>query len=106
MPVDCLSNQRNNVWRFGPTNLFPQPEDLAATAAFIHEISNGRFRLGIGVTHGLSISAWEQRRVSRWPIFVITSQRWSKPLLIMRLNYLQSFYCYVAQKDGQSCPWI
>jgi len=31
---------------------FRNPEDLAATAAFIHEISNGRFRLGIGVTHG------------------------------------------------------
>jgi alkanesulfonate monooxygenase SsuD/methylene tetrahydromethanopterin reductase-like flavin-dependent oxidoreductase (luciferase family) len=31
---------------------FRNPEDLAATAAFIHEISNGRFRLGLGVTHG------------------------------------------------------
>ena len=31
---------------------FRNPEDLAATASFIHEISNGRFRLGIGVTHG------------------------------------------------------
>ena len=31
---------------------FRNPEDLAATAAFIHEVSNGRFRLGIGVTHG------------------------------------------------------
>ena len=31
---------------------FRNPEDLAATAPFIHEISNGRFRLGIGVTHG------------------------------------------------------
>ncbi len=31
---------------------FRNPSDLAATAAFIHEISNGRFRLGIGVTHG------------------------------------------------------
>ena len=31
---------------------FRNPEDLAATAAFMHEISNGRFRLGIGVTHG------------------------------------------------------
>ncbi len=32
---------------------FRNPTDLAATAAFIHEISGGRFRLGIGVTHGL-----------------------------------------------------
>ena len=31
---------------------FRNAEDLAATAAFIHEISDGRFRLGIGVTHG------------------------------------------------------
>ena len=31
---------------------FRNPVDLASTAAFIHEISGGRFRLGIGVTHG------------------------------------------------------
>ncbi|MCP3934246.1 MAG: LLM class flavin-dependent oxidoreductase [Actinomycetia bacterium] len=29
------------------------PVDLAATAAFIHEVGAGRFRLGLGVTHGL-----------------------------------------------------
>lgn len=28
------------------------PSDLASTAAFVHEIGEGRFRLGIGVTHG------------------------------------------------------
>lgn len=28
------------------------PAALAATAAYIHEIADGRFRLGIGVTHG------------------------------------------------------
>jgi alkanesulfonate monooxygenase SsuD/methylene tetrahydromethanopterin reductase-like flavin-dependent oxidoreductase (luciferase family) len=28
------------------------PHDYAQTAAFIHEISNGRFRFGIGVSHG------------------------------------------------------
>ncbi|MCB0989773.1 MAG: LLM class flavin-dependent oxidoreductase [Acidimicrobiales bacterium] len=28
------------------------PSDLASTAAFIHEIGEGRFKLGIGVTHG------------------------------------------------------
>ncbi|MDH3603815.1 MAG: LLM class flavin-dependent oxidoreductase [Candidatus Tectomicrobia bacterium] len=28
------------------------PHDFAQTAAFIHEISNGRFRFGIGVSHG------------------------------------------------------
>lgn len=27
------------------------PTDFAATAAFIHEISNGRFRFGVGVSH-------------------------------------------------------
>ncbi|HCB33690.1 MAG TPA: LLM class F420-dependent oxidoreductase, partial [Acidimicrobiaceae bacterium] len=31
---------------------FRNPADLASTAAFVHEISDGRFRLGIGVTHG------------------------------------------------------
>ncbi|WP_419944013.1 LLM class flavin-dependent oxidoreductase [Candidatus Poriferisodalis sp.] len=31
---------------------FRNPVDIAATAAFIHEISGGRFWLGIGVTHG------------------------------------------------------
>jgi alkanesulfonate monooxygenase SsuD/methylene tetrahydromethanopterin reductase-like flavin-dependent oxidoreductase (luciferase family) len=28
------------------------PHDFAHTAAFIHEVSNGRFRFGIGVSHG------------------------------------------------------
>jgi len=31
---------------------FRNPVDMASTAAFIHEISGGRFWLGIGVTHG------------------------------------------------------
>jgi alkanesulfonate monooxygenase SsuD/methylene tetrahydromethanopterin reductase-like flavin-dependent oxidoreductase (luciferase family) len=31
---------------------FRLPAELARGAAFIHEISGGRFRLGIGVTHG------------------------------------------------------
>lgn len=30
--------------------------DFAATAAFIHEISNGRFRLGIGVSHAAAMN--------------------------------------------------
>lgn len=29
-----------------------EPSDLATTAAFIHEIAEGRFKLGLGVTHG------------------------------------------------------
>jgi alkanesulfonate monooxygenase SsuD/methylene tetrahydromethanopterin reductase-like flavin-dependent oxidoreductase (luciferase family) len=29
-----------------------QPSDFAAQASFIHELSGGRFRFGIGVTHG------------------------------------------------------
>ncbi len=29
-----------------------QPSDFAAAASFIHELSGGRFRFGIGVTHG------------------------------------------------------
>ena len=31
---------------------FRHPRDLAKTASFIHEVSQGRFRLGIGVSHG------------------------------------------------------
>jgi alkanesulfonate monooxygenase SsuD/methylene tetrahydromethanopterin reductase-like flavin-dependent oxidoreductase (luciferase family) len=31
---------------------FRQPHDLAAAAAFLHEVSGGRFRLGLGVSHG------------------------------------------------------
>jgi alkanesulfonate monooxygenase SsuD/methylene tetrahydromethanopterin reductase-like flavin-dependent oxidoreductase (luciferase family) len=31
---------------------FRNPADMASTAAFIHEVSGGRFWLGIGVTHG------------------------------------------------------
>jgi alkanesulfonate monooxygenase SsuD/methylene tetrahydromethanopterin reductase-like flavin-dependent oxidoreductase (luciferase family) len=40
---------------FGPTIepiYLRHPADLAAAAAYIHEISGGRFRLGIGVSHG------------------------------------------------------
>lgn len=31
---------------------YRHPVEMARTAAFIHEISNGRFRLGLGVSHG------------------------------------------------------
>jgi alkanesulfonate monooxygenase SsuD/methylene tetrahydromethanopterin reductase-like flavin-dependent oxidoreductase (luciferase family) len=31
---------------------FQHPNDLATTAGYINEISDGRFRLGLGVTHG------------------------------------------------------
>lgn len=31
---------------------FREPAELARSAAFIHELSDGRFRLGIGVSHG------------------------------------------------------
>ena len=33
-------------------------EDFAHSAAYIHEVSGGRFRFGIGVAHGPSQSAW------------------------------------------------
>src|SRR2546429_5595972 len=29
-----------------------RPSDLANTAAYLHEVSGGRFRLGLGVSHG------------------------------------------------------
>lgn len=31
---------------------FRQPNDIAAAASYLHEISGGRFRLGLGVSHG------------------------------------------------------
>ncbi len=31
---------------------FQHPNDLAMTAGYIHEVAEGRFRLGLGVTHG------------------------------------------------------
>ncbi len=31
---------------------YRHPVEMARTSAFIHEISNGRFRLGLGVSHG------------------------------------------------------
>jgi alkanesulfonate monooxygenase SsuD/methylene tetrahydromethanopterin reductase-like flavin-dependent oxidoreductase (luciferase family) len=35
------------------TNMYARhPHDFAQTAAFIHEVSNGRFRFGVGVSHG------------------------------------------------------
>src|SRR5256714_9169942 len=40
---------------FGPTILpiyLRHPSDLANAAAYLHEISGGRFRLGVGVSHG------------------------------------------------------
>lgn len=33
-------------------------EDYAQDAAFLHEISGGRFRLGIGISHGPTLSRW------------------------------------------------
>ena len=36
---------------------FRQPADFAATAAFIHEVSGGRFRFGIGVSHAPALQS-------------------------------------------------
>jgi len=36
---------------------FRQTEDYAATASFIHEMSGGRFRFGIGVSHAPALAA-------------------------------------------------
>lgn len=35
---------------------FRQASDFAATASFIHEVSNGRFRFGVGVSHALILN--------------------------------------------------
>ena len=39
--------------------------DFAQSAAFMHEVSGGRFRLGIGVAHAPAISAWASPPASR-----------------------------------------
>jgi len=47
--------ERTNEINFGTSILpiyFREPNDLAAAASFLHELSNGRFRLGLGVSHG------------------------------------------------------
>lgn len=36
---------------------FRQVQDFAATASFIHEVSEGRFKFGIGVSHGPALQA-------------------------------------------------
>lgn len=44
-----------NEIKFGTsiTNMYARhPQDFVQTAAFIHEVSNGRFRFGVGVSHG------------------------------------------------------
>src|SRR3954468_18639337 len=40
-------------------------EDFAHSAAYIHEVSGGRFLFGIGVAHGPAISAWASRPANR-----------------------------------------
>jgi len=47
--------ERTDEILFGTSILpiyFRQPNDLAAAASFLHELSDGRFRLGLGVSHG------------------------------------------------------
>ncbi len=51
---EALSYATNEI-PFGTSiaNIYARhPHDFAQTAAFIHEISNGRFRFGVGVSHG------------------------------------------------------
>lgn len=35
---------------------FRQPQDFASTASFIHEVSGGRFRFGVGVSHAPALN--------------------------------------------------
>ena len=51
---EALSYVTNEI-PFGTSiaNMYARhPQDFAQTASFIHEISNGRFRFGVGVSHG------------------------------------------------------
>ena len=57
---------------------FRAPLDLAQHAAFIHELSNGRFKFGIGVAHAVSLTLWGDggETAFRYPRFCIDgSQR-------------------------------
>src|SRR5580693_7376759 len=36
-------------------------DEFAQNAAYLHEISNGRFQFGIGVAHGPSYARWEAK---------------------------------------------
>jgi alkanesulfonate monooxygenase SsuD/methylene tetrahydromethanopterin reductase-like flavin-dependent oxidoreductase (luciferase family) len=55
---EALALATNEI-EFG-TSIVPiytrHPQDFAQTAAFIHEISNGRFKFGIGVSHAPAMS--------------------------------------------------
>ena len=62
MPLACLATCRYaRLWRtltermFFATSIAPiyarTVSDFAQSAAFMHEVSGGRFRLGIGVSH-------------------------------------------------------
>ena len=50
----ALPSEHHSI-HFGTSILpiyFRQPNDLAMAAAYLHELSGGRFRLGLGVSHG------------------------------------------------------
>ena len=48
--------------------------DFAQSAAFLHEISDGRFRFGIGVSHGPAHLRIGVSPASRWPTSAASSQ--------------------------------
>ena len=51
----ALSTERVTVASAISPIYYRSPQEYAATTAFIHEISNGRFRFGIGVAHAPSL---------------------------------------------------
>ena len=56
---EALAFATNEIY-FGTSIMpiyFRQVADYASTASFIHEVSNGRFRLGIGVSHAPALKA-------------------------------------------------
>ncbi len=68
---------------------YRHPVELARTSAFIHEISKGRFRLGIGVSHG--------------PVYQRYGLEVGKPLADIR-NYVSAMQ--EAEKEAGALPPI
>src|SRR6202162_764511 len=53
-------------------------DEFAQNAAYLHEVSGGRFQFGIGVAHARPMSAWRSSRASHWATFVPLSKSSSR----------------------------
>jgi alkanesulfonate monooxygenase SsuD/methylene tetrahydromethanopterin reductase-like flavin-dependent oxidoreductase (luciferase family) len=85
----CLSVAHSTTTLEMATSIQPiylqHPAQLASTASYLHEISEGRFRLGVGVTHG--------------PVIERLGVDTGRPLADMR-NYLDAMRAGAEQLGG------